>query len=313
MISFKSILFSCFRCLSTLVSNSFGWSELFLWKEHFRKQKNSNLLIFALLIVIGLPPHLAQKMLRASQIFRTFDLNHSGSLDYFEWRNAMNALGTLLPFHFHLFDISPISFFLEVNWIFWIVFILGYYMNDFDAARLFAMIDRDHSGRISGKSFCFVSLWTVMFRSLVVSVSCVVSSPATNLESVHLFVKDERTWSFCVFCTAFFVVFIDLIVEREFAEYWLIYGYWTVQKNTQLPPLILFSCFVVFQDFSCFQLPSFYVRTFLSLVTCTLLSLSSMSLSFVCTVLCFVVFSSHHFSLFLSEREFCEYWLVYGF
>lgn len=71
---------------------------------------------------IGLPPHLAEKMLRASQIFRTFDLNHSGSLDYFEWRNAMNAL--------------------------------GYYMTDFDAARLFAMIDRDHSGRISEREFC---------------------------------------------------------------------------------------------------------------------------------------------------------------
>lgn len=71
---------------------------------------------------MGLPPHLAHKMMQASQVFRMFDTNHSGSLSKKEWKRAMWSM--------------------------------GYYMSKHDAKRLFYMIDRDCSGHISEREFC---------------------------------------------------------------------------------------------------------------------------------------------------------------
>ena len=71
---------------------------------------------------IGVDPATAALFMQASQIFRQFDLNWSGTLDIYEWKRAM--------------------------------FALGYYMSDFDADRLFWMIDTDRSGQISEREFC---------------------------------------------------------------------------------------------------------------------------------------------------------------
>eukprot|EP00029_Vermamoeba_vermiformis_P014376 TRINITY_DN9495_c0_g1_i1.p2 TRINITY_DN9495_c0_g1~~TRINITY_DN9495_c0_g1_i1.p2 ORF type:complete len:144 (+),score=29.57 TRINITY_DN9495_c0_g1_i1:25-432(+) len=74
---------------------------------------------------MGVPPHIAQRMMNASAIFRRFDMNRSGMMEYNEWMMAMSAL--------------------------------GYMMNPMDAPRLFSMIDRDRSGRISEREF--VEYW----------------------------------------------------------------------------------------------------------------------------------------------------------
>lgn len=79
------------------------------------------------MIPLGIPPHLAQKMMNASNIFRMHDRDFSGSLDYNEWLTAMAQL--------------------------------GYYMNPMDAIRLFQMIDRDRSGRLSEREF--VEYWAM--------------------------------------------------------------------------------------------------------------------------------------------------------
>jgi Ca2+-binding EF-hand superfamily protein len=65
-------------------------------------------------------------MMNASAVFRRFDMNRSGMMEYNEWMMAMSAL--------------------------------GYMMNPMDAPRLFAMIDRDRSGRISEREF--VEYWS---------------------------------------------------------------------------------------------------------------------------------------------------------
>jgi len=71
---------------------------------------------------IGCPQHVQAKMLQASQVFRMFDTNRSGALDKREWKRAMRHL--------------------------------GYHMHRGDGKRLFYMIDRDRSGRISEIEFC---------------------------------------------------------------------------------------------------------------------------------------------------------------
>jgi hypothetical protein len=70
----------------------------------------------------GIDPVQSQRMTRASQIFRTFDRNFSGTLSFKEWKKAMKAL--------------------------------GYYMNKFDKERLFFMIDSNRSGQIDEREFC---------------------------------------------------------------------------------------------------------------------------------------------------------------
>lgn len=42
---------------------------------------------------IGVPPHIAQRMMNASAVFRRFDMNRSGMMEYNEWMMAMSALG----------------------------------------------------------------------------------------------------------------------------------------------------------------------------------------------------------------------------
>jgi len=70
----------------------------------------------------GVPSHIAQRMIEASNIFRTFDINYSGLLDKHEFFRAMWSL--------------------------------GYYMTEHQAKNLFYMIDRDGSGRINEREFC---------------------------------------------------------------------------------------------------------------------------------------------------------------
>eukprot|EP01117_Protostelium_nocturnum_P016769 TRINITY_DN670_c0_g1_i2.p1 TRINITY_DN670_c0_g1~~TRINITY_DN670_c0_g1_i2.p1 ORF type:complete len:221 (-),score=77.16 TRINITY_DN670_c0_g1_i2:265-927(-) len=77
---------------------------------------------YPFVIPYGIAPHIAQRMMQASQIFRNFDSNYNGALSKKEWKRAMYAL--------------------------------GYYMHKHDAKRLFFMIDRDHSGQISEREFC---------------------------------------------------------------------------------------------------------------------------------------------------------------
>eukprot|EP00029_Vermamoeba_vermiformis_P002624 TRINITY_DN12_c0_g1_i2.p1 TRINITY_DN12_c0_g1~~TRINITY_DN12_c0_g1_i2.p1 ORF type:complete len:232 (+),score=47.56 TRINITY_DN12_c0_g1_i2:85-696(+) len=74
------------------------------------------------IIPYGIDPVQSQRMTRASQIFRTFDRNFSGTLSFKEWKKAMKAL--------------------------------GYYMNKYDKERLFFMIDSNRSGQIDEREFC---------------------------------------------------------------------------------------------------------------------------------------------------------------
>jgi Ca2+-binding EF-hand superfamily protein len=76
----------------------------------------------AFTIPIGLPPHLAQKMMQASAAFRYFDKDRSGNLDKKEFKKAMRHL--------------------------------GYPFSKGQCKQIFWMIDRDHSGFISEREFC---------------------------------------------------------------------------------------------------------------------------------------------------------------
>jgi len=77
------------------------------------------------MVPYGVDPQTAMLMQQASAIFRQFDHNHSGSLDFKEWKRAMKAL--------------------------------NYYMSKHDKHRLFQLVDRDYSGRISEREF--VEYW----------------------------------------------------------------------------------------------------------------------------------------------------------
>jgi len=79
----------------------------------------------AYMVPYGVDPQTAALMNQASAIFRQFDRNYSGQLDFKEWKRAMKAL--------------------------------NYYMSKHDKARLFQMVDRDYSGRISEREF--VEYW----------------------------------------------------------------------------------------------------------------------------------------------------------
>jgi len=70
----------------------------------------------------GLDPRLQAKMMQASQIFRLFDKDHSGSLKKKEWKKGMKHL--------------------------------GYHFQKGEGKRVFKMIDRDGSHRISEREFC---------------------------------------------------------------------------------------------------------------------------------------------------------------
>jgi len=70
----------------------------------------------------GVSPAIAQLFMYASQIFRQFDMNFSGSLDPMEFRQAIWALGWQLP--------------------------------EFEVQRLWFVADSDRSGRISEREFC---------------------------------------------------------------------------------------------------------------------------------------------------------------
>eukprot|EP01111_Echinosteliopsis_oligospora_P001051 TRINITY_DN1137_c0_g1_i3.p1 TRINITY_DN1137_c0_g1~~TRINITY_DN1137_c0_g1_i3.p1 ORF type:complete len:355 (-),score=91.57 TRINITY_DN1137_c0_g1_i3:34-1098(-) len=76
----------------------------------------------AFLMPIGLPPHLVNKMMFASQVFRMEDRNWSGSLNKKEWKRALKHLGYAVP--------------------------KGY------AKRLFYLVDTNHSGSLSEREFC---------------------------------------------------------------------------------------------------------------------------------------------------------------
>jgi len=70
----------------------------------------------------GLDPFAQARFMEASQIFRTFDRNCSGTLSWHEWKEAMQSL--------------------------------GHYMGHYEAENLFRLIDRDGSGRIDEREFC---------------------------------------------------------------------------------------------------------------------------------------------------------------
>jgi len=76
----------------------------------------------AFMLPIGMNQQLAAKMMQASQAFRQFDTNYSGSLNKKEFKRAMWSM--------------------------------GYYLQKPDRKRLFRMIDRDNSGQISEREFC---------------------------------------------------------------------------------------------------------------------------------------------------------------
>jgi Ca2+-binding EF-hand superfamily protein len=116
-------------------------------------------------------------MMNASAVFRRFDMNRSGMMEYNEWMMAMSALGMWIvrlrilifigtegarrnfPLKFDRF------FFLLVTHLILTPFTSGYMMNPMDAPRLFAMIDRDRSGRISGK-------WSRIFSKPINFLDC---------------------------------------------------------------------------------------------------------------------------------------------
>lgn len=70
----------------------------------------------------GVDPMTAQKMMKASQVFRIYDKDCSGTLSYKEWKKAMKALGYKLP--------------------------------KGQKEQLFYMIDKDRSGYIDEREFC---------------------------------------------------------------------------------------------------------------------------------------------------------------
>jgi len=71
---------------------------------------------------VGLPPHLANKMMQASDAFRQFDTNCSGSLSKKEFKRALKHL--------------------------------GFYMQKGQAGELFYSIDVNGSNHISEREFC---------------------------------------------------------------------------------------------------------------------------------------------------------------
>jgi len=73
-------------------------------------------------VPVGIPPHIAQKMMTASNAFRYFDKDHTGTLNQNEWAQCMSYLGINIP---------PT----EMN-------------------RLYYMIDSDRSGTINEREFC---------------------------------------------------------------------------------------------------------------------------------------------------------------
>lgn len=81
-------------------------------------------------VPIGIAPHLAAKMMQASAVFRAFDTDYSGYLSKKEWKR----------FFWSFKEISNESR---------AMYRLGYAMNKWDAKRLFYMVDKDMSGRIS--------------------------------------------------------------------------------------------------------------------------------------------------------------------
>jgi hypothetical protein len=83
------------------------------------------------MIPFGVDPATAGLFMQASAIFRQFDIDYSGTLDLYEWKRAM--------------------------------FALGYYMSDYDCNVLFMMIDTDRSGRIGEREFC--EYWAYSRRS----------------------------------------------------------------------------------------------------------------------------------------------------
>jgi len=74
------------------------------------------------IIPFGVDEFTAARFIEASQIFRTFDRNCSGTLSWHEWKEAMHAM--------------------------------GHYMSHYDSERLFNLVDRDRSGRIDEREFC---------------------------------------------------------------------------------------------------------------------------------------------------------------
>jgi len=74
------------------------------------------------MVPLGVSSNIAPLFMQASQIFRTFDTNFSGSLDMMEFHRAISALGWMLPFH--------------------------------EVQRLFMVADSDRSGRINEREFC---------------------------------------------------------------------------------------------------------------------------------------------------------------
>jgi len=71
---------------------------------------------------MGIPHHIVQLFMEASCVFRNYDRDFSGTLEFHEFQNAM----------FHL----------------------GYRVDPYQLQSLFFMIDKDRSGRLSEREFC---------------------------------------------------------------------------------------------------------------------------------------------------------------
>ncbi|ORY54891.1 hypothetical protein LY90DRAFT_271668 [Neocallimastix californiae] len=76
----------------------------------------------AYMVPMGVSPVMAQKMMTASNAFRYFDKDHTGTLSKDEWAQCMSYLGINIP------------------------------QSEMD--RLYTMIDTDNSGHIGEREFC---------------------------------------------------------------------------------------------------------------------------------------------------------------
>jgi Ca2+-binding EF-hand superfamily protein len=76
---------------------------------------------------VGVSPQVATLFMQGSQIFRSADVNWSGSLDKREWKRAMMMMGITFSKH--------------------------------EAKHLFYTADTDRSGRISEREFCEFLVW----------------------------------------------------------------------------------------------------------------------------------------------------------
>jgi len=104
-------------------------------------------------VPFGVDPATGALFVQASQIFRQFDIDWSGTLDMYEWKRAM--------------------------------FAMGYYMTDYDAQVLFMMIDTDRSGRIGEREFCEYWVYSRRFSAPPMPMAMPMAAPMTHTTTTY--------------------------------------------------------------------------------------------------------------------------------